>query len=363
MATEKIIYIDPDASGSNDGTSWDDAYTGFQLAFVSNYADITSGGTDSILKFLARSSAGSPDLWDPDVNPIRFGGNFVCSKENYIIFSGVEQTEAFYDDTKYRIYTSSGVTSDKSIFDADTKTDGVIRNINLKVHNIQFYIEAPFYVRPFYFDHATSSTGAECFALEVDRCKFYRPFRNGIGRQNVYFRNSQYSTYASFRVTNTVHCNPATGVYETGCLGIDDMLIANNTIYDCWAMGIYAITTSTNIYNNLIFSPNNTSEISSTVGNQDYNATREDGQGANGIDLDGYSVADLFMDVDNLDLRPTSTAPYLDIGLDLSSSGITTDCAGTERPQGDGWDIGAFEYVSQEIVSKYNIRNRIINIG
>ncbi len=58
-----------------------------------------------------------------------------------------------------------------------------------------------------------------------------------------------------------------------------------------------------------------------------------------------YST-DNFVDVtegaENLSL--TETSALIDVGADLTAQGVTTDIISTARPQGDAYDIGAFEY-------------------
>ncbi len=41
--------------------------------------------------------------------------------------------------------------------------------------------------------------------------------------------------------------------------------------------------------------------------------------------------------------RPGDGSPLIDAGADASDYGVTQDIEGTERPQGDAWDIGAYE--------------------
>ncbi|MFB3883543.1 MAG: choice-of-anchor Q domain-containing protein, partial [Armatimonadota bacterium] len=46
------------------------------------------------------------------------------------------------------------------------------------------------------------------------------------------------------------------------------------------------------------------------------------------------------------DLHLAPSSPAIDKGADLSATGITCDIDGTPRPQGKGWDIGAYEWKS-----------------
>ncbi len=55
---------------------------------------------------------------------------------------------------------------------------------------------------------------------------------------------------------------------------------------------------------------------------------------------EGNLAEDPLLDDDH---RPGTGSPLIDAGADASTWGVTTDLEGTERPQGEAWDIGAYE--------------------
>jgi hypothetical protein len=59
------------------------------------------------------------------------------------------------------------------------------------------------------------------------------------------------------------------------------------------------------------------------------------------LDLDNYNPDDLFVDWQNFDLRPKAGSPAIDAGS--ASDAPNIDIAGTSRPQGSAYDIGAYE--------------------
>jgi hypothetical protein len=52
-----------------------------------------------------------------------------------------------------------------------------------------------------------------------------------------------------------------------------------------------------------------------------------------------------------IDFRPTSFFPAMDLGLNLKGE-VDTDILGITRPQGSGWDIGAYEFAGEVIPQK-----------
>ncbi|MDQ7076188.1 MAG: metallophosphoesterase [Gammaproteobacteria bacterium] len=61
-----------------------------------------------------------------------------------------------------------------------------------------------------------------------------------------------------------------------------------------------------------------------------------------GVDQNSLATDPLFVNVSGGDYRLSDNSPALDVGADLSTD-VPKDFANTPRPQGSGWDIGAFE--------------------
>jgi len=51
-----------------------------------------------------------------------------------------------------------------------------------------------------------------------------------------------------------------------------------------------------------------------------------------------------FVDAAGGDFHLREGSPAIDAGLDLRGAGVAEDFAGTPRPQGAGYDLGAYEY-------------------
>lgn len=132
-------------------------------------------------------------------------------------------------------------------------------------------------------------------------------------------------------------------VYTTGGL----ISIFNNTIYNCAAYAVEAIAGSrVKLRNNLLLENNSAGEqlsLSGTVESSDYNgysvAIGFLGEGAHSFSTS--SVGNL-LDAANGNFQLIGSAPAQDAGVAVS---YTLDFAGVTRPQGAGFDVGAYERV------------------
>ncbi len=122
------------------------------------------------------------------------------------------------------------------------------------------------------------------------------------------------------------------------------------------------------IRNNIFYQPYGNVMIKWGYATYDLNeliSNTDKGQGC--LDINPY-----FVDADNNDFRLQDNSPAIDVGANVNvydlfenlfGISIKYDSQGTVRPQGKGWDIGAYEYVSGSYVNEDVNQDGSVNIS
>ena len=185
---------------------------------------------------------------------------------------------------------------------------------------------------------------------------------------------------------NLIYNNHATGIalYQIdGAEGSKNNKIFNNTIIHPadgrWAILVVNASTGNTIYNNILINKHSfrgsicIDEESKPGFVSDYNLvvnrlSDDDGNSnmslsswqAMGYDTHSQIVQDenlIFINPGNSDYHLSESSQPANIGTSLVSSVVTVDLDGIARPQGSGYDIGAYEYTSATSVDEEQIVN------
>ncbi len=309
----RVVYVDTGAGGSNNGTSWTNAYTSLQGAITAEVAadaDLTNDDTYLTI-YLRRTGAGAADT------PATLDG-FTCDATHYPY---IVQT-----DTNYIIDNANASIGALTISDEFTRVDGLRTT-------------------------TSSISGSE---------------RNGIHVVNV--------STCTIYLTNCEGVATTLGTASGRGLKVNDnnaTVYASNLLLYGWYVlgdtgfqGVEAVNGTTYLYNSTIYG--NTVGATRTAGSLYlYNCA----VGSNSTDFSGDITKDYCCYVGgagtNHDTSPNSDnwaleftdAAAGDFTLLATATGCLntgtadpggadqpdTDIIGTARPQGAAWDIGVYE--------------------
>jgi parallel beta-helix repeat protein len=230
----------------------------------------------------------------------------------------------------------------------DQAYDGSNEFLNLKMHHNGNLIDNG----PAFYLNTPNNVidGVEIYDVTGTGIQLYSGY--GWPPSNNIIRNS--------RIHDIVRGRPSDGGHTGWAIILEayNTKIYNNIIYNnTWngtGVGIFAYWTSdgTEVYNNTVY--NNTGNGIELYGNSTNNTVRNNIAYSNGVDFinDGagganvvdhnlFGVNPKFVNAAGGDFHLQAGSPGVDTGVAISS--VTTDIAGGRRPQGAGFDMGAYE--------------------
>ena len=311
-----IVYVDPDASGAGNGTSYADAYTSMSAAATAAAADyVTANDT---IKYLQRSSAGTADgsylisgsvtsptntitIETDSAEPTgRHNGKYSTAhyRNEYTITSGYRNLIRILDD-----YVNIIGAQAKMIGTAGT--EGVVYRVD---------------------------AGTNTSNVIADKCIFWQdatPASAYAGR----FDHQQ-------TILNSIFITSQHGMLFSGWDGAASTIF-NTAVYGSGAVGTGVNASASHtvtIRNSAVF--NFADDFAGAV-TADYCAS-DDGDGTNAVTPVDWAT--VFVDHVNGDFdKLASDTDLTDTGTDTGAP--ITDIVGRARPQGASTDIGPFESI------------------
>lgn len=160
-------------------------------------------------------------------------------------------------------------------------------------------------------------------------------------------------------ITNNIfyNCNAGWGIHMAGYDTVDDVVVSNNVFAYGYKRGqliLWQPCHNIIIQNNIFYKPavrNAINFLSNDLQNIIIRSNLVFGGGLKDDDDNGVSqvtgnlvgLDPLFRDADNYDFRILPDSPAIDAGIDTLAPDV--DMEGNPRPQGSGYDLGAYEYV------------------
>lgn len=311
-------YIDPDATGDGNGTTFEHAYTTISAWDAAEENDLVTA-TDQHLANI-RSSGGTADTTGFDIDNWTTNATF----------------DITLDQHSNDPHGSSGVINTSAWRHVATNTALRFEEY-LTVVGLQF--------------DETRSTGNFAGMLYVpdatvtvhlDKCIAHMTVTHSPTGGMMVIQNG--STSAALYITNTIALH--TGAANSVGRGVSGgsggtTFVYNCTIYNCDNAGVRSDATSVSAKNNAVFS--NADDFSGGFVALDYNAS-DDGDGTNSVSPSNWAT--VFEDFPNYDfsLKVTDTE-LIGAGVDDPGSGLYSDDINGEA-RTSTWDIGADEFVA-----------------
>ncbi len=327
QAAQIIRYVDPDATGAANGTSWTDAYTSLSIWEAAENQDLTDAGGDYMTVY-CRSSAGTDDPGGCSIV------GWTTGSANYIEIIGSDfPATGIFDGTKYNL----NVTNWDII---------ACREEYVRFDSLQFVLNV---------SGTSASIGLQVYGIAAP---------NDIRISNCIFKAG--ATMTGTGGSYAILLNNANAVVKIWNCVIYGFISASNptdaefagyahffggaiNIYNCTVFGCnFGIkgSAAVTVKNCAVF--NNTDDFSGAI-TIDYCAS-DDGDGTNAEDFTAEATDWNLVFTDyttgNVTLKNYTTSPCcVGQGTDDPGAGLYSDDI-TGAARGSVWDIGAFEYVA-----------------
>jgi len=331
MATTVNVYVDPNAAGANNGTSWANAYTALQTAEAANDVDITAAtGNDTIVIFHCKSSAGGADATASIIGWTTSAGNYILIQGGYAAGEtgtpGTPEYPGKYSTAYYHVEETNGSAGGVSLNEDYFRIDKILSQATVTETGYGFVVANI---------NATNNDArfSDCIAKGV--C-------SGTGVGYGYRIND-------LDVIITMSNCIAHDFYiedDSGFIGFF-VSCATANLYNCLAynnyIGFRENAGVVNIYNSVAF--NNTDDF---LGSPDVisHCSSDDNDTTDATNIDetagGKTWADSFPDAATGDFTLKVGSPLIGAGnpatdADVSINGVT---------RGDPCDVGPWEYVA-----------------
>ena len=327
MATEVTCIVDTDGTQSPDYTSLAAAIAGETGASPKCVTSADLVTNDEQLTIECRATSGAADT-----TPVTIRG-FTTDADNYVKISvpAAHRHQGAWDDNKAvfaPVTTSYGMQyMDSFVYLEGLQIDcvgyGNYCNVGIRWNSPGIVVDSCI-IR-------NSCTGSRGSPIGI------QPY-NVSTTDKCYIRNC---LIYGFRVTGNSYTQAGIDVHYS------DVAVYNTVISGCIVGGNAGNGTLT--FRNCALFDNDDDFLGDPI--VTYTASDDnDISGTGNVDISpGATEADdwaaAFTDYANGDFSLVSGSPLIDAGTDLSAVMDSVDIIGTSRPQGDYWDIGAFEYV------------------
>jgi hypothetical protein len=326
--------------------------------------DIRSGTTDIDMTDNVADASGSPGSPWVGVNMptvalssmpqnITFSRNYVVNTiygvmvfcKNNCVFSDNEiyqlKATGDGDDNDYFRFFGNNITFENNYMHGNSLTD-CVGDCHIDCFQTFNVANSP-------YELAQNVTFNRNFCVNADEGIISRDVANGTGASTL-------NTHKNYKVINNVFTKGPLGTNSIspsgrgmswcGIFGHTGNILWANNVCDGSLVGYAEASTGThrnNIHYNGGWMPYTASLSGSIAGSivSDHNLLYESGRTYSGFAGDVLNKNPLFVNAASMDYHLQSTSPAKDAGVDV---GVAMDRDGNVRPQGTGYDIGAYEY-------------------